>query len=160
MENGEIASEFRNAAVLYLDLCHYTQLTASQEAIRVAELIHSVFSQFDMAVQARNVFKMDTIGDAYICACWIDESNQRQVCQRMVALARDMVEIIDNAREEFSVNIACRIGIATGKCLAGAIGKLQPRYQIMGEAVELAHELEGAAEKQGINVSEQVKQIL
>eukprot|EP00960_Hanusia_phi_P051541 760859-Hanusia_phi.AAC.3 len=160
VEYGEIASEFRNAAVLYLDLCNYTELTARQEAIKVAQLIHSVFSQFDEAVQARNIFKMDTIGDAYICACWIDDSNQRQVCKRMVSLARDLVEIIERVREEFSVSLACRIGIATGKCLAGAIGKLQPRYQIMGEAVELAHELEAAAEHQGINVSEQVKQIL
>ncbi|EKX32818.1 hypothetical protein GUITHDRAFT_44340, partial [Guillardia theta CCMP2712] len=148
------------AAVLYLDLCNYTELSSKMEVMQLAMLVHSVFSRFDSAVQTRQLFKMDTIGDAYVCACWVDGESEREVCQRMVALASDMIDIVEQAGLDFHVPLACRIGIAMGSCLAGTVGLLQPRYQLMGEAVEEAHRLESTARQQGINISDEVGRVL
>jgi hypothetical protein len=39
----------------------------------IALVMHHLFSEFDAAVKNVNgLFKMDTIGDAYIAAAWMD----------------------------------------------------------------------------------------
>lgn len=44
--------------------------------------------------------------------------------------------------------------------LAGMLGKLQPRFHLMGEAVWDAHKLESSADSNRVRVSENVQQLL
>jgi hypothetical protein len=43
-------------------------LSQEMRPIAVARLVHRLFSGFDRAVKALGLFKMDTVGDAYIAA--------------------------------------------------------------------------------------------
>ena len=60
------------AVVFNLGLARY--LSRSRTSLRPASLaneVHRLISDFDDAVLCRNLFKVDTIGDAYIVVGWL-----------------------------------------------------------------------------------------
>ena len=59
------------AVVLQLDIIEFTQLAASMSAVDLAEMINTLFSAFDDSLAGANVFKVDTIGDAYVVLGWL-----------------------------------------------------------------------------------------
>ncbi|EKX43888.1 hypothetical protein GUITHDRAFT_48852, partial [Guillardia theta CCMP2712] len=139
--------------VLHLDLCNYTELVASMDSDEVAKLIHSLFSAFDSLVtEEEGVFKMDTIGDAYVCAGWVGKS-ERMACERMLHLACQILKCVSSSDfKTSSGSLQCRIGLAMGDCVAGVMGRLQPRYHVMGEAMVRAQLAEGSAVHQSIHL--------
>jgi class 3 adenylate cyclase len=73
MESGN----FRVVA-LQLDLCGFTNLSSSLRPASLANAVHRLFSDFDDAVLGRNLFKVDTIGDAYIVVGWLHRSSAQK----------------------------------------------------------------------------------
>ncbi len=74
------------------------------DAIDVARLMHRLFSAFDAAVTGAGLFKMDTVGDAYVAAGFLQQAQYSsfkwdenaaaleagQACDRVLLAARDM----------------------------------------------------------------------
>ena len=97
--------------------------------------MHVLFKHFDAAVCARGLFKMDTIGDAYICAGFfpaessdvVAKYQQAKVCKELLAVAADMLWATEELSWPVGASGACRIGISFGSVIAGALGQLQPR---------------------------------
>ncbi|KAJ1493672.1 hypothetical protein T484DRAFT_1558453, partial [Baffinella frigidus] len=87
---------------------------------------------FDRAFSSQGLFKMDTIGDAYVAAgghgraaadghgCW-------GRCAAMIRLSQRMLKVLEDHREVDGKDLRCRIGISTGEVYAGVLGRLQPR---------------------------------
>jgi class 3 adenylate cyclase len=63
---------------LQLDLCGFTNLSSSLRPASLANALHKLFSDFDDAVLGRNLFKVDTIGDAYIVVGWLHRSSSQK----------------------------------------------------------------------------------
>ena len=60
---------------LQLDICGFTNLSSSYLPASLASAVHMLFSDFDKAVLGRNLFKVDTIGDAYIVVGWLHRNS-------------------------------------------------------------------------------------
>jgi class 3 adenylate cyclase len=63
---------------LQLDICGFTNLSSSLRPASLANAVHMLFSDFDDAVLGRNLFKVDTIGDAYIVVGWLHRISSRK----------------------------------------------------------------------------------
>ena len=63
---------------LQLDLCGFTNLSSSLRPASLANAVHMLFSDFDDAVLGRNLFKVDTIGDAYIVVGWLHKNSSQK----------------------------------------------------------------------------------
>jgi len=171
----------RRAIVLHLDLKNYTGLTRSLLVRELAQHIDNIFRQFDTLVtdsgaKRLGLFKIDTIGDAYEAAAWLSDSydgtcttreeyealQQRDVdvCRCMNAVGWAMVEEVRKYSNSKGINIECRVGISSGQVLAGMLGKLSPRFHLMGEAVWAAHKLEASAAVNAVQVGEHVQLML
>jgi hypothetical protein len=62
---------------LQLDLCGFTRLASSSSPTEVAGIINRLYSDFDDIVMSLGLFKVDTIGDAYVVVGFLaDEWNQ------------------------------------------------------------------------------------
>jgi adenylate cyclase len=72
----------------------------------------------------------------------------------MANLAIDLQAEIEELNEEYGTTMRVRIGISTGRVIAGVIGRKKFAYDVWGEAVNLAARLESAAEAGEILVSE------
>jgi len=56
---------------LQLDICGFTLLSSALSPVELAETVSKLFSDFDEVVMGTNIFKIDTIGDAYIMVGWL-----------------------------------------------------------------------------------------
>ena len=74
----------------------------------MARLVHALFTRFDATVRACGLFKMDTVGDAYIVAALLPEGGgggcdasaaaTRRACRGLLAVARAMLEGLEEHR--------------------------------------------------------------
>ncbi len=78
--------------------------------LQLARLVHALFTRFDAAVRACGLFKMDTVGDAYIvaallpegggggCQCTASAAATRRACCGLLVVARVMLEELGEHR--------------------------------------------------------------
>jgi class 3 adenylate cyclase len=152
-----------------LDICDYTTLSATTRPLELAESVNMLFSVFDRAVTGRNLFKVDTIGDAYIIVGWLHKNHcpseswdasslsclagmaeatrdleleDVQQCADMLCVAGDMLDIVNRLRSQTTIQWNVRIGIAIGSVIAGMLGKHQMRFSVLGEAMQHIARLE------------------
>ena len=152
-----------------LDICDYTTLSSTRRPLELAKSVNMLFSEFDRAVTGRNLFKVDTIGDAYIIVGWLHKSHcpseswdassrpclagmaeatrdleleDVQQCADMLSVAGDMLEIVNHLRSQTAIHWNVRIGIAIGSVIAGMLGKHQMRFSVLGEAMQHIARLE------------------
>jgi class 3 adenylate cyclase len=152
------------------------------DALDVARLMHRLFSAFDAAITSAGLFKMDTVGDAYVAAGFFARSSPLskhpacraggdrsdgtyrhaavdatattgQVCDRVLRAARDMITAVAACREETGRNVHCRIGVSVGEVLAGVLGHLQPRFHIFGTCLSAAERHEKAGQIDTVHAS-------
>ena len=122
-------------------------MSAEMTAIRVMRLLNSYFEGVDKLANKHNVYKIKTIGDAYICVagCPVVCSG-RDGAERIALFALDMMEFTRNFRTEEGTEIRIRAGIHSGRIVAGVVGHLRPQYTIFGNTVSIAASMEASSE--------------
>ena len=160
----------RFAVVMHLDVVNFTQLCRKLGHMAVAQLMHELFSAFDESVKSlrSRLFKMDTVGDAYVAAGWLfpdedededegsggeEAGSARNTCHQVLWLGGMMLMHTRQLRKRSGHELHCRIGVGTGRVLAGSMGWLQPRFHLRGPAMQMAESNERTAVTDSINVS-------
>ena len=114
----------------------------------MALLMHKLFTYFDDTVHANGLFKMDTVGDAYIVAALLERDDadaQARACKGMLEVAKAMILGLERHHSETGQRIQCRIGVAVGEVTTGVLGHLQTRFHITGPGLQAAEALEQSA---------------
>ncbi|EKX37198.1 hypothetical protein GUITHDRAFT_58429, partial [Guillardia theta CCMP2712] len=147
--------------VLQLDICNFTALSQKVDALEVASMIHKLFSEFDKAVIKLSLFKIDTIGDAYIVAGWLPcESDwfaqpmTRKACQSMLSLSHMMLDAVSAHSLQGGPTLQCRIGISVGIVASGVLGRRQSRFHVVGQTMQEVDNLEQTAGVNTVHVSD------
>eukprot|EP00292_Cryptomonas_paramecium_P001906 CAMPEP_0113701888 /NCGR_PEP_ID=MMETSP0038_2-20120614/24846_1 /TAXON_ID=2898 /ORGANISM="Cryptomonas paramecium" /LENGTH=939 /DNA_ID=CAMNT_0000625873 /DNA_START=794 /DNA_END=3610 /DNA_ORIENTATION=+ /assembly_acc=CAM_ASM_000170 len=152
-----------SAAVLQMDICGFTSLSQTMPAMELARTVHNIFCRLDRKVVQLRLFKMDTIGDAYIVAGLIPAATEsrvenvrrtRRACSRVMRLAAMVLEELRGVREETGLSIRARLGIGFGEVVVGALGRLQPRIHIRGPGMQTAEAMEQTGRESAVHASE------
>lgn len=154
-----IADEFAEASVLFADLKGFVPLAKRLGPARTVELLNTVVSAFDQLAVRYGVEKIKTIGDAYMVAAGVPEPADDHA-ERTANMGLAMLMEIKRVSAEQDIELALRIGIATGPVLAGVIGAKRLTYDVWGDTVNLASRLEGQSQPNRILVSLATKQHL
>ncbi len=136
-----IADTFENASILFSDISGFVPLARSLGAAKVVDLLNTIVREFDALAAKHGVEKIKTIGDAYMAAAGIPEPVADHT-ERVTRLGLDMLAFIERLRKETGIDIAIRIGIASGPVMAGVIGTQKFSYDVWGDTVNLASRLE------------------
>jgi len=162
--SSRLPADVRRAVVLQLDLCNFTQFSQSVQPHELAAVMHRIFSKFDQALHSHGeeMHKLDTVGDAYVAAAflpgmqWVDgpDEDLRRVGRKIRLLAAQMHRILADLRADTGYPLHARIGIGIGDVAAGVMGRLQPRFHLMGPARDSAEAHEKLAPVDGILLSE------
>jgi class 3 adenylate cyclase len=133
-----------HAAVLQLDICGFTDLSQTITPMQLALLMHKLFTYFDDTVHANWLFKMDTVGDAYIVAALLPEGDAQRscACHGMLEVAKAMISGLERHYQETGQRVHCRIGVAIGEVTTGVLGHLQTRFHITGPGLQAAEMME------------------
>jgi adenylate cyclase len=136
-----IADTFDSASILFSDISGFVPLARSLGAAKVVDLLNTIVREFDALAAKHSVEKIKTIGDAYMAAAGIPEPAADHT-ERVARLGLDMLAFIEKLRRETGIDIAIRIGIASGPVMAGVIGTNKFSYDVWGDTVNLASRLE------------------
>ncbi|XP_061164147.1 guanylate cyclase soluble subunit alpha-2-like [Saccostrea echinata] len=141
-----------DVTMLFSDIVGFTAICATCTPMMVVNMLNSLYTQFDHYCGMLDVYKVETIGDAYCVAGGLHRKSNYHA-QQIAWMALKMMETAKNELSHDGNVIRMRIGIHTGSVLAGVVGARMPRYCLFGNNVNLANKFESGSEPTRINIS-------
>lgn len=160
-----LAYEYKGMMLLFADIVGFTSYCSNHTAEEAVNLVTRLFAEFDDSTAKLGVYKVCTIGDAYVAVNEPQsERNDQDKAEdglRVMLLALDMLKAIAAVREEVNhSSLDMRIGLHHGSFTAGIIGTNQLRFDIWGEDVLIGNSLESSGLPGQICVSLEAKMVL
>lgn len=154
-----IRRERREALVMFADLRGFTRLTVEHSANDVVTLLNDVFSKMMDIVYEHEGVVFDIAGDELMIAFNVPYS-QPDARQRALATAIAMQRRFGAIRRRWAerqMRVGMGIGINAGMVVLGHVGgRARMNYAMVGEAVNVAHQLVDVARDGQIVVSPDV----
>ncbi|EAY08485.1 Adenylate and Guanylate cyclase catalytic domain containing protein [Trichomonas vaginalis G3] len=159
-----ISFAVKSVTVLFLDVVEFTPWCGSHDAQYVMRMLNIMFKEFDAITNAhKTMTKIKCIGDCYMAAGGIfDEINQPAVHAKEVVdfgclVIKKLLEIDESENESLRI----RVGINTGgSIVAGVIGTEKPTFEILGPAINIAHEMEHHVVPMKVHISRPVYELI
>lgn len=149
-----IARTYSNATVLFTDIVGFTEMSGSMDAEMVVTMLNRLVSKFDERARYEGIEKIKTIGDAYMAATGLGEYGSGKDAARMLRFAQGLLQDVQEFNKIWKANLQIRVGINTGRLVAGIIGKSKFTYDIWGDTVNVASRMESTGEPMRIHVSD------
>jgi class 3 adenylate cyclase len=147
---------YPSATVLFADIKGFTKLAEGMDPDTLLHTLDEFFGAFDEIAKHYRLEPIKTIGDCYMCAGGLPESNRSHpVDAALAALAMQSFAARLNAQRA-KLRLPpweIRIGIHTGPVIAGVVGRQRFTYDVWGNAVNVAARMEQCGEAGRINIS-------
>lgn len=153
------AQSFPDVTMLFSDIVGFTSICSSATPFQVISMLESLYRVFDELCGIFDVYKVETIGDAYCVAKGLEGSSPTSDhnAHKVAFMALKMIETCSKHVTHDGKNIQMRIGLHTGTALAGVVGRKMPRYCLFGHNVTIANKFESGSEACRINISPTTK---
>ncbi|XP_035740705.1 atrial natriuretic peptide receptor 1-like isoform X2 [Vespa mandarinia] len=162
LSQSVIAETYDQVTIYFSDIVGFTSLSAESTPLQVVDLLNDLYTCFDSIIENFDVYKVETIGDAYMVVSGLpmrNGTNHAREIARMSLALRDTVMTF-RIRHRPEEKLKLRIGMHSGPCVAGVVGLKMPRYCLFGDTVNTASRMESNGEAWMIHVSPKTKEIL
>ncbi|XP_072517568.1 retinal guanylyl cyclase 2-like [Salminus brasiliensis] len=153
---------FDNVTLYFSDIVGFTTISANSEPIEVVDLLNDLYTLFDAIIGNHDVYKVETIGDAYMVASGVPVPNGNRHAAEIANMSLDILSAVGTfkMRHMPDVPVRIRIGLHTGPCVTGVVGLTMPRYCLFGDTVNTASRMESTGMPYRIHVSHTTVNIL
>lgn len=146
------AKKFNEVTMLFSDIVGFTAICSQCSPLQVITMLNALYTRFDQQCGELDVYKVETIGDAYCVAGGLHRESDTHAVQ-IALMALKMMELSNEVMSPHGEPIKMRIGLHSGSVFAGVVGVKMPRYCLFGNNVTLANKFESCSVPRKINVS-------
>lgn len=154
-----IADAFDDVTILFSDIVGFTKKTSNESAEDIVKSLNDLFSRFDERAEKMGVEKIKTIGDSYMAACGVPSKNENHALV-MFNFAVGMYEDLQEYNKTAKIKFDMRIGLNSGRVVAGVIGLNKFIYDIWGDTVNVASRMESCCTPGHIRFTDSVRKNL
>ncbi|KAI0234902.1 Atrial natriuretic peptide receptor 1, partial [Lamellibrachia satsuma] len=139
-----VPEDFRQTTIYFSDIVSFTTLAADSEPMEIVDFLNDLYSCFDAIILRHDVYKVETIGDAYMLVSGAPVRNGSLHSSEIADVSLDLLSAVTlfKIRHRPRKQLQIRIGLHSGPVLAGIVGNIMPRYCLFGETVQIAGKME------------------
>ena len=182
-----IADFFPNCTVLFADIVGFTAWSSEREPTQVFTLLQNVYKVFDKIARKRGVFKVETIGDSYVCVTGLPEptddhavamarfafecrAKMKEVTRKLQRTLGPETDSLEMRFGRSSWFVSPRLdikyltpllpGLHSGPVTAGVLRGERARFQLFGDTVNTASRMESTGLRNQIHISDSTAELL
>ncbi|VDM63969.1 unnamed protein product [Angiostrongylus costaricensis] len=120
-----VPESFPSVTIYFSDIVGFTRISGESTPMQVVTFLNKLYTKFDRIIQKYDVYK------------------------EIALMALRLLRAVRNFKipHRSSEQLMLRIGIHTGSCVAGVVGKTMPRYCLFGDTVNTASRMESNGER-------------
>ncbi|XP_022096598.1 atrial natriuretic peptide receptor 2-like [Acanthaster planci] len=150
------AETYDEVTVFFSDVANFTAMSAISTPIQVIVMLNTLYQCLDALIDRYDVYKVETIGDAYMVVSGAPRRNGSRHAPEMarlsLAIRREIATFHIPHLPDHTFEL--RIGIHTGPCAAGVAGSTRPRYCLFGDTINTASRMESTGQPGRIHISQ------
>ncbi|KAM6182224.1 LOW QUALITY PROTEIN: guanylate cyclase 2G-like [Erethizon dorsatum] len=160
------AEHFESVTIFFSDIVGFTKLCSLSSSLQVVQLLNDLYSLFDHIIQTYDVYKVETIGDAYMVASGLPIHNGTQHVDQIATMSLHFLsatihfQIVHMPEEKLKLRIGLHTEVMAGPVVAGVVGITMPRYCLFGDTVNMASRMESSSLSLRVHVSQSTARAL
>ncbi|CAC5406501.1 Guanylate cyclase 32E,Guanylate cyclase soluble subunit beta-2,Head-specific guanylate cyclase,Retinal guanylyl cyclase 2,Heat-stable enterotoxin receptor,Olfactory guanylyl cyclase GC-D,Atrial natriuretic peptide receptor 2,Receptor-type guanylate cyclase gcy-28,Speract receptor,Receptor-type guanylate cyclase gcy-13,Soluble guanylate cyclase gcy-31,Soluble guanylate cyclase gcy-36,Receptor-type guanylate cyclase gcy-21,Soluble guanylate cyclase 89Db,Soluble guanylate cyclase 88E,Guanylate cyclase 2G,Rece len=153
---------FECVTIFFSDIVGFTNIAKGSTPFQVVDLLNDLYTTFDAILDNYDVYKVETIGDAYMIVSGLPIRNGDLHAGEIATCSLDLMASMVGfkIRHMPGTVLQLRVGMHSGPCVAGVVGLKMPRYCLFGDTVNTASRMESSSMALRIHMSDATAQIL
>ncbi|XP_063074370.1 atrial natriuretic peptide receptor 1 [Engraulis encrasicolus] len=160
--NAVQAETYDCVTIYFSDIEGFTAMSATLTPMQVVNVLNDLYTYFDTIIDNHDVYKVETIGDAYMVVSGLPirngDGHAKEIARMSLAIVKGMTQY--HSTHVPGQQLRVRIGLHSGPCVAGVVGQKMPRYCLFGDTVNTASRMESHGLPLRIHISTSTKALL
>ncbi|MBN3311131.1 ANPRA protein, partial [Amia calva] len=138
------AETYDCVTIYFSDIVDFTAMSACITPMQVVDLLNDLYTYFDNIIDNHDVYKVETIGDAYMVVSGLPIRNGDDHAKEIARMSLSILQAMRKFENRHvpGQQLKVRIGLHSGPCVAGVVGLKMPRYCLFGDTVNTASRME------------------
>ncbi|WP_163712625.1 AAA family ATPase [Mycobacterium timonense] len=148
VHDADARAEYKQVTVLFADVVHSMNIAATLGAERLRELMTSLVDRAAAVVRRFGGTVDAFTGDGIMAVFGAPialEDHAIRACLAALGIQEDTARLAIEVRERDRVELAIRIGLNSGRVIAGDVGSMPLHHTTIGEQVGMAQRMESVA---------------
>ena len=150
-----IAFDHQEVSVIFADIVGFESYSRGLASEAALEQLNEILSLFDEAADRLGIERVRTTRSGYLASCGMSIPRVDNA-RRVVEFATELQRILERVGSKYGARLALRAGVDTGTVTSGIVGQNHIAFDLWGDAVNLAFQVQAGSHESGIFLTQSV----